>query len=84
MRIINAPLSSLVSALAQSTHNGRLSVAVAPQSYIYAHFRHVSGIPAPDGQNGAPLSSLRILDNMIERQQARLREGQGSLLNFTA
>jgi hypothetical protein len=61
-----------------------MSVAVAPQSYIYSHFRHVSGVPAADGQSGAPLTSLRMLDIMIEHQQARLREGQGSLLNFTA
>jgi hypothetical protein len=84
MRIVNAPLSSLMSAMAQSSHGGRMSVAVAPQSYIYSHFRHVSGIPAPEGQSGAPLTSLRMLDIMIDRQQTRLREGQGSLLNFTA
>jgi hypothetical protein len=61
-----------------------MSVAVAPQSYIYSHFRHVSGVPASEGQSGAPLTSLRMLDIMIEHQQTRLREGQGSLLNFTA
>jgi hypothetical protein len=84
MRIINAPLSSLMSAMAQSSHGGRMSIAVAPQSYIYSHFRHVSGIPAPEGQSGAPLTSLRMLDIMIDRQQTRLREGQGSFLDFTA
>lgn len=83
MRIVNAPLS-LVSAMSQSSHGGRMSVAVAPQSYIYSHFRHVSGVPAPDGQSGAPLTSLRMLDIMIEHHQSKLREGQGSLLNFTA
>jgi hypothetical protein len=83
MRIVNAPLS-LVSAMSQSAHGGRMSVAVSPQSYIYSHFRHVSGVPAPDGQSGAPLTSLRVLDTMIERYQTRLRESQGSLLNFTA
>jgi hypothetical protein len=61
-----------------------MSIAVSPQSYIYSHFRHVSGIPASEGQSGAPLSNLRIIDNLIEQQQNRLREGQGSLLNFTA
>jgi hypothetical protein len=84
MRIGNVPLSSLVSMMAQGSHGDRMSIAVAPQSYIYSHFRHVSGVPAAEGQIGAPLSNLRIVDNMIERQQARLREGQGSLLNFTA
>jgi hypothetical protein len=83
MRIVNAPLS-LVSAMSQSAQSGRMSVAVSPQSYIYSHFRHVSGVPASDGQPGAPLTSLRVLDTMIERHQARLREDQGSLLNFTA
>jgi hypothetical protein len=84
MRIVNAHLSSLVSVMAQSAHGDRMSIAVAPQSYIYSHFRHVSGVPAAEGQTGAPLSNLRIVDSMIERQQAQLRESQGSLLNFTA
>jgi hypothetical protein len=73
--------------MAQSSfnaHGGRMSVAVSPESYIYSHFRHVSGIPASDGQPGAPLTNLRVLDILIDRQQSRLREGQGSLLNFTA
>jgi hypothetical protein len=83
MRIVNAPFS-LVSAMSQSAHGGRMSVAVSPQSYIYSHFRHVSGVPASDGQSGAPLTSLRVLDSMIERHQARLNEGQGTLLDFTA
>jgi hypothetical protein len=84
MRITNAPFASLASMMSQSTHGGRMSIAVAPQAYIYSHFRHVSGIPAGEGQTGAPVTSLRMLDNMIEQRQSRLHESQGALLNFTA
>jgi hypothetical protein len=29
---------------------------VAPSSYIYSHFKHVSGIPAPDGVQGETIN----------------------------
>jgi len=52
--------------------NGRATVAVNPANYIYSHFKHVSGVPAPDGMHGATVSKLKILDTIIERlSQAR-------------
>jgi hypothetical protein len=82
-----SPVPSYSMALFRSMsmgHGGKISIAVSPQSYVFAQFRHISGTPAPDGQSGAALSHLRILDMMIDRQQTRMRDGSGSFLNFTA
>ena len=45
--------------------NGRASVPVAPSAYIYSHFEHVSGVPAPDGVKGVNIDKLKILDALI-------------------
>jgi hypothetical protein len=55
-----------------------MSLPVAPSAYIYSHFRHVSGTPAPEGVRGATISRLKILDTLIE-QLARLKERPGPL-----
>ncbi|MDR2899954.1 MAG: hypothetical protein LBV20_00340 [Treponema sp.] len=47
--------------------SGRASFPVSPSNYIYSHFKHVSGIPAPDGMQGVSISKLKVLDVMIER-----------------
>ncbi len=47
--------------------NGRTSIPVSPANYIYSHFKHVSGTPAPEGVQGVSLSKLKVLDVMIER-----------------
>jgi hypothetical protein len=44
-----------------------MSVPVSPASYIYSHFRHVSGVPAPEGTQGVTISKLKILDVLIEQ-----------------
>jgi hypothetical protein len=44
-----------------------MSLPVAPSAYIYSHFRHVSGVPAPDGVQGVAISKLKILDTLIEQ-----------------
>jgi hypothetical protein len=51
---------------------GRVSVPVSPSSYIYSHFRHISGTPAPEGVEGVSVSKLKILDSLIE-EIVRLR-----------
>ena len=43
----------------------KLSVPVHPVLTIYAHFKHIRGIPSVDG--GVPMFKLRILDNLIDR-----------------
>jgi hypothetical protein len=44
-----------------------MSLPVAPASYIYSHFKHVSGTPAPDGVHGVTINKLKILDVLIEQ-----------------
>jgi hypothetical protein len=44
-----------------------MSLPVSRASYIYSHFRHVSGVPAPDGSRGVPITKLKVLDTLIER-----------------
>jgi hypothetical protein len=46
---------------------GKMSLPVAPSSYIYSHFKHVSGTPAPEGTRGVAISRLKILDVLIEQ-----------------
>jgi hypothetical protein len=50
-----------------------MSLPVAPSAYIYSHFRHVSGVPAPEGVRGVTINRLKILDTLIE-QLARLKK----------
>ncbi|MDR3130098.1 MAG: hypothetical protein LBU18_00970 [Treponema sp.] len=47
--------------------SGRMSLPVAPANYIYSHFRHVSGVPAPEGTRGVTINKLKILDVLIEQ-----------------
>jgi hypothetical protein len=44
-----------------------MSLPVAPSSYIYSHFKHVSGVPAPEGVRGVAITKLKILDVLIEQ-----------------
>jgi hypothetical protein len=44
-----------------------MSVPVAPGNYIYSHFKHVSGVPAPEGSRGVSINRLKILDVLIEQ-----------------
>jgi hypothetical protein len=44
-----------------------MSLPVAPSSYIYSHFKHISGVPAPEGVRGVTINKLKILDVLIEQ-----------------
>jgi hypothetical protein len=46
---------------------GRMSLPVAPSSLIYSHFKHVSGVPAPEGTRGVAITKLKVLDVLIEQ-----------------
>jgi hypothetical protein len=46
---------------------GRTSLPVSPGLVIYSQFKHVSGIPAPEGTQGVNISRLKILDTLIEQ-----------------
>jgi hypothetical protein len=52
---------------------GRVSLPVSPSSYIYSQFKHISGIPAPEGVEGVSVSKLKIIDSLIA-EIVRLRE----------
>jgi hypothetical protein len=44
-----------------------MSLPVSPANYIYSHFRHISGTPAPEGVRGVSITRLKILDVLIEQ-----------------
>ena len=52
---------------------GRMSLPVSPSVYIYSHFKHVTGVPAPEGTQGVNISRLKILDTLIE-QLAKMKK----------
>jgi hypothetical protein len=56
-----------------AARDGRMSLPVSPSVYIYSHFKHVSGIPAPEGTQGVNISRLKILDTLIE-QLSRMKK----------
>jgi hypothetical protein len=56
-----------------AAQGGRMSLPVSPSAYIYSHFKHVSGVPAPEGTQGVNISRLKILDTLIE-QLARMKK----------
>jgi len=47
--------------------SGGVSLPVSPGMVIYSHFKHVSGVPAPEGTQGVNISRLKILDILIEQ-----------------
>jgi len=57
---INASQSSV-------SHGVKASLPVAPSAAIYAHFKHISGVPAPDGVQGVNINKLKIIDTLIEQ-----------------
>jgi hypothetical protein len=57
---------------------GRMSLPVSPSAYIYSHFKHVSGVPAPEGVKGVTISKLKILDTLIEQLSKMKQQPQPS------
>ena len=56
-----------------ASQGGRASIPVSPSAYIYSHFKHVSGVPAPEGVSGLSINKLKIIDALIE-QLARMKK----------
>ena len=56
-----------------ASSGSRISLPVSPSLYIYSQFRHVSGVPAPEGVQGVSIARLHILDSMLS-ELARIRE----------
>ena len=55
------------------SQSGRVSLPVSPSSLIYAHFEHVSGVPAPDGVRGKNINKLKIIDTLVG-QLSRMKQ----------
>jgi hypothetical protein len=70
----SAALPSIGYAISASG-GGKTSLPVAPSSYIYSHFKHVSGTPAPEGVRGVAINKLKILDVLIERLAQLKKQG---------
>jgi hypothetical protein len=70
-----ASLPSIGYAISAS-RGGKTALPVTRASYIYSHFKHVSGVPAPEGGRGVTINKLKVLDALIERlaQLKRQRE----------
>jgi hypothetical protein len=69
---VNSAIPSIGYAISVS-QGGRMSLPVAPANYIYSHFKHVSGTPAPEGSQGVSISRLKILDVLID-QLAQIKQ----------
>lgn len=61
--------------------SGRTTVPVSRGSYIYSHFKHVSGVPAPEGVQGASVSKLKILDTLIDRLSQMRKNSASSFVD---
>ncbi|GMO26471.1 MAG: hypothetical protein LBG79_01840 [Spirochaetaceae bacterium] len=67
MSQLSAQILAQASFSAKANMNNRTTLPVPPASYIYAHFKHVSGTPAPEGVSGVAVAKLKLLDSIIER-----------------
>jgi hypothetical protein len=56
-----------------------MSLPVTPSSVIYSHFKHVSGVPAPEGVRGVTINKLKILDVLIEQLNQIKKRGEPAL-----
>ena len=60
---------------------GRVSVPVAPSAYIYSQFKHVSGVPAANGEDGVNINKLKIIDTLID-QIAKMKKQPDPMINL--
>jgi hypothetical protein len=81
--ILRAPTFPTIGYAINASTSGKMSLPVAPSAYIYSHFRHVSGVPAPEGTRGVAISKLKILDVLIE-QLARIKKKPDTALTADA
>jgi hypothetical protein len=59
-----------------------MSLPVSPGNYIYSHFKHVSGTPAPEGTQGVAINKLKLLDVLIE-QLSQIKKRPESSADFS-
>ena len=67
MRIAGVTSFPNLSYAITASNSGRMSLPVSPANYIYSQFKHVAGVPAPDGTNGVTITKLKILDVLVEQ-----------------
>jgi hypothetical protein len=67
MRISGASAFPSIGYALTVSRSNKMSLPVSPTSYIYSHFKHVSGVPAPEGTQGVAVSRLKVLDVLIEQ-----------------
>ena len=65
-----------------AAHGQRMSVPVSPSAYIYSHFKHVSGVPASEGERGVNINKLKIIDSLIE-QLTRMKKEPEPLVDMS-
>jgi hypothetical protein len=74
MNVGTIPSNAFPNIYAISAAQGsRVAVPVSPSSYIYSHFKHVSGVPASEGETGVNINKLKIIDTLIE-QLSKMRK----------
>jgi hypothetical protein len=78
--ISNTSIPSIGYAITASM-GGRTSLPVSKSMLIYSHFKHVSGVPAPEGTQGVNISKLKILDTLIE-QLSRMKNQPAAQMNM--
>ena len=79
MRVPGASALPSIGYALTASGSGRMSLPVSPGSYIYSHFKHVSGVPAPEGTRGVAITRLKVLDVLIEQlAQMKKRPELGS------
>ena len=64
---VNAATSFITPNLWHSSRMGKTTVPVKPMQSVYAHFKHIIGVPSRDEGATVPFTKLRYLDNLIER-----------------
>jgi len=75
MNVGTVPSNTFPSIFAISAAQGsRVAVPVSPSTYIYSHFKHVSGVPAPEGESGVNINKLKIIDTLIEQLSKMKKE----------
>jgi hypothetical protein len=57
-----------------AAQGNRVAVPVSPSAYIYSHFKHVSGVPAHEGENGVNITKLKIIDTLIDQLSKMKKE----------
>jgi hypothetical protein len=58
-----------------TSERGKIALPVEPATLVYSYFKHVSGVPAPEGSLGVTISKLNILDILIERMSQIRKNG---------